>query len=539
MLLRTSMRFVILTLAMAAVATAAWAQATRSATMPTSERKEVVQRATNTEKLAPLDGNPTLFAVMAALNAAGYDTEIDSPTNNPLRKALREHLGKQSLPSLSALRRYVRDHRLPDAGADLGQYISFALLSKGAPDFAPALPNFTLPADVDRLRDFAPLLASFYKEAAVDKLWEAAQPAYDAALAPFTDPISRATQSVNGYFRNPGNQQTRGRFQVFVDLLSAPNQVHTRIYLEEYFVVVTPAPELPIDEIRLHYLRFWGDGLRFKFAPEITKLRPLGDYALASPLLAQSYRDDFLLFTGECLIRAIDARLQKQPSAPGEAMREGWVLTPAFYELLPKYEAQPDTLRNYFGDLLNGIDARKEAVRLDKIDFATERKVRTIRVTVEKPVVLTGVAKQLEGAEDLLRAQKSAEAKAAWTDILATTADRPAQARAYYGLGRVALVEKTPERADQLFRKVLELDADASTLAWTLVYLGKLADSQGEAVEAKAFYTRALAVGGTSEQVQKEAQQGMNGAFFRARPPHDADDEPTPELEEDLADEKL
>ena len=28
-----------------------------------------------------LDANPTLFAVLAAANAAGYDAEIDSPTN--------------------------------------------------------------------------------------------------------------------------------------------------------------------------------------------------------------------------------------------------------------------------------------------------------------------------------------------------------------------------------------------------------------------------------------------------------------------------
>ncbi|MEO5925257.1 MAG: tetratricopeptide repeat protein [Bryobacteraceae bacterium] len=481
-----------------------------------------IQRATNTEKLAPLDGNPTLFAVLAAINAAGYDTEIDSPTNNPLRKSLRDHLATRNIPILPALRRYVRDHHLPNPSDDLGQYISFALLSKGAPDFTPAMPNFPQPADADRLHDFAPFVAAFYQDADVAKLWELSQPAYDAALAEYTDGVSRAVQGVNSYLRNPQNPQTKGRFQVFVDLLGAPNQVHGRVYLEEYFVVITPSAEPRIDEVRHQYLLFWGDGLRFKYAADLTKLKPLGDYALASPILGEAYREDFLSLATECFIRAVDARITKRPAAVTQAMREGFVLTPAFADLLPKYETQADAMRDYFPTLVKGIDAKKEAVRLDKIDFLTERTVRTVRVTVPaKPPVLTGVAKSLEDAEELFRTQKLPAAKEAWLAIMAGTAEKPAQARAYYGLARVALSERDPERADQLFRKVLELEPDASTLSWSLVYLGKLADSQGEGDPAKEFYQQALAVAGLPEQVKREAQQGLTGAFFRPRPPEE------------------
>jgi hypothetical protein len=282
-----------------------------------------IQRATNTEKLASLDGNPTLFAVLAAINAAGYDTEIDSPTNNPLRKALRDHLATRNIPSLSTLRRFVRDHHLPNASDDLGQYISFALLSKGAPDFGPAMPNFPPPADADRLHDFAPLVAAFYQEADVAQLWELAQPAYDAALAEYTDPVSRALQGVNIYLRNSLNPQTKGRFQVFLDLLGAPNQVHARVYLEEYFVVITPSAEPRIDEVRHHYLRFWADGLGFKYAENLSKLKPLGDYALASPILGPQYREDFVLLSTECFIRAVETRLTREPGRahPGHARR--------------------------------------------------------------------------------------------------------------------------------------------------------------------------------------------------------------------------
>lgn len=487
-----------------------------------AQAQAAIQRATNTEKLGPLDGNPTLFAVMAAINAAGYDTDIDSPTNNPLRKALREHLATRNIPSLPALQRYVRDHRLPNVSDDLSQYVSFALLSRGAPDFTPAMPNFPRPADADRLYDFAPLLAKFYEEAEVAKLWELSQPSYETALAEYTAPVSVAIQGVNAYLRNPLNPQTKGRFQVFIDLLGAPNQVHARIYLEEYFVVITPSAELRIDEVRRQYLRFWGDGLRFKYAENLTKLKPLGDYALASPLLGEAYRQDFLQLATECFVRAVESRITRQPASVTQSMREGFVLTPAFAEQLPKYEAQPDSMRNYFPDLVKGVDPKKEAVRLDKIDFATERAVRTVRVTVQaKPPVLTGVAKALDDAEELFRAQKLPAAKEAWSAILGGTAEKPAQARAYYGLARVALSERDPERADQLFRKVLELEPDASTHSWSLVYLGKLADSQGEAEPAKEFYGQALAIAGLPDQVKREAQQGLSGAFFRPRPPEE------------------
>jgi tetratricopeptide (TPR) repeat protein len=488
--------------------------------------------ATNTQKLAPLDGNPALFAVLAAINAAGYDTEIDSPSNNSLRRQVRDYLSKQNIPSLPELRRFVRDHHLQDPTADLSQYISFALLSSGAPDFRPVLAEFQ-PPDVKGLQDLAPLLAAFYREADIPRLWQAAQPFYDAALEQYGVAAAEALQSVNVYLRNPINQQTKGRFQVFVDLLGAPNQAHARTYLDEYFVVVTPSAEPFIDEIRHHYLRFWADSLAFKYPAEIDRLRTLGDYALASPLLGEAYRQDFRLLATESFIRAVEADLDKNPAAVDLAKREGFVLAPAFADLLPAYEKQTDKLRDYFGDMLKQINIRKESVRLDHIDFATQRTVKTIQVMVPvKPPELTGMAKVLEDAETAFRNKKYDAARDAWTGVLAADPDGTARARAFYGLGRIALTERAPERADQLFRQVLDFNPDASTRAWTLVYLGKLADSQGEQEPARGFYRKALAVEGLPEQVKREAEQGLAGAFYRPPAPGSEADSEEDEDEE-------
>ena len=56
---------------------------------------------------------------------------------------------------------------------------------------------------------------------------------------------------------------------------------------------------------------------------------------------------------------------------------------------------------------------------------------------------------------------------------------KSAHAKAYYGLARISLLEKDPEKADELFRVVLDQDPDAATKSWSLLYLGRLADSQG------------------------------------------------------------
>ena len=83
-----------------------------------------------------LDSNETLFTVLAAIHAGGYNAEIDSASSHPLRKTVRDHFAKLDLESVAALKRYVRDHKPRDPNAELSQYISWALLSTGPPSFA-------------------------------------------------------------------------------------------------------------------------------------------------------------------------------------------------------------------------------------------------------------------------------------------------------------------------------------------------------------------------------------------------------------------
>src|SRR5882724_9836661 len=82
-----------------------------------------------------LDGSPTLFTVLAAINAAGYDADLDSTANFPIRKQVRDILAQKHLDSVDALKKFYEAHRQASPEAELSQYISFALTLEGPPDF--------------------------------------------------------------------------------------------------------------------------------------------------------------------------------------------------------------------------------------------------------------------------------------------------------------------------------------------------------------------------------------------------------------------
>ena len=82
-----------------------------------------------------LDGSKSLFAVLAAINVAGYDAELNSPSTHPLREQLRKSIEARDLKSVRYLKQFFAEHRKPDPKDELGEYICFALRVDGQPSF--------------------------------------------------------------------------------------------------------------------------------------------------------------------------------------------------------------------------------------------------------------------------------------------------------------------------------------------------------------------------------------------------------------------
>jgi tetratricopeptide (TPR) repeat protein len=95
---------------------------------------------------------------------------------------------------------------------------------------------------------------------------------------------------------------------------------------------------------------------------------------------------------------------------------------------------------------------------------------------------------------------------------LELTSNSTLHAKAYYGLARIAALQKNPESAERMFEKVLELTPDPETRCWTNVYLGLLAENKadpGERRDGMKRYQAALAVEGAPESARKAANDGL------------------------------
>src|ERR1700730_15343593 len=150
-----------------------------------------------------LDGSQTLFTVLAAINAAGYDANLDSNANSPVRKQVREAIAQKHLGSVEALRKFFIDHHQEDQEAELSQYISFALSLQGPPDFQFWMPTQEVPPDVHKLDGLNELIANFYQEAGIQDLWKQSQPALDRVIEAYHLGVVQALLEANAYLRNP------------------------------------------------------------------------------------------------------------------------------------------------------------------------------------------------------------------------------------------------------------------------------------------------------------------------------------------------
>lgn len=454
-----------------------------------------------------LEASPTLFSVMSAVIAAQPDA---AGSGGPLRDAVRQQVAAKKPAVLPELRTFFYQHRKADPAADLAQYISFALVHDEPPRFQQLLIGSETPPDVQDLGAFDHLLTRFYEEADIDGLWRKARPLYEQEITRYHEPVSRAVLEANAYLRNPTSGYMGRRFQIFVDLLAPPNQVHTRSYKDEYFIVVTPSAEPRIDDIRHAYLHFVLDPLATKYASRVMRVRGLGDFAEAAPALDEIYKSDFLLLATESLIKAVEARLNKRPPDAQQAFAEGFVLTPYFYEALPAYEKQQAAMRLHLPEMLDAIDVRKEDKRIQQVKWAESRALRSVahaKAPAVPPASASGMA--LEAAEKLYASRDLDRAREQYLKLVQQTDDRTIHARAYYGLARVAALKNQPELAEELFRKTLELSPDPHTRSWSEIYLARLAEGYGERAQAAQHYQAALAVEGAPPGARQAAEQGL------------------------------
>ena len=474
-----------------------------------------------------LDADETLFTVMAAINAAGYDAGANSPSAHPLRAFIRQQLADKDLPSIRALKSFYADHKHGDPAEDLAQYISFALSVGGPPDFQFLAGTSQLPPDVRQLSELPTILSLFYDEAGIADLWKQSQPAIDEAIGLYHGPMAQEILEANAYLRSETSGVLGHRFQVFVDLLAAPGEIQARNYRTDTFVVMTPSvastgertEELAaeqIDDARHAYLHSLLDPLSVRYYQELETKQDLQDIAKTAPALDPMYKDDFLMLATECLIKAIEARLSHGPAEKRNAMvtgalHEGFILTPAFYDGLSAYEKQDVGMRLYYPDLVKAISVKAEKQRLAGIQFATARAKRSLDAARSSAANRSNAEKLLAVGEELSDERQLDLARAAFQKSLEEPPQPKLRARAYFGLARIAVLQKDPETAEKMFLKAIDSGADGEVGSWAYYYLGRLEEAADERDAAVKYYRLAVDTPGAAPKAKDAAQKALDG----------------------------
>jgi tetratricopeptide (TPR) repeat protein len=239
--------------------------------------------------------------------------------------------------------------------------------------------------------------------------------------------------------------------------------------------------------------------------------RSLLDIAVSAPALPDTYKNDFVLLATESLIKAVEARLDRTPQTVTAALEQGFVLTPFFFEQLHTYENQPQAMRLYFPDMIAAINLQKETQRLQNVGFAaaSSGKIAKAPPRLSSNVPSSPAGKLVSQAEDLYDNKDYDKAKPLFLRSLELDAGGGDHARAYYGLARIAALQKDPELSERLFKKTLESSPDPQVKAWSLVYLGKLSDIAGDRGQARKNFEEALSVPGISRRAREEAEKGL------------------------------
>ena len=476
-----------------------------------------------------VDSRPQLFAVMCALDAAGYESGAGNASDPPGRVQLRKRMLALQGPAVTALRKYYAEHAVGDSGATFSRFVSFALVAGPPPDFQFELRRDDLPPDALSLEGFNAILANFYNEAKLDELCKFYQLDYGRGVESLRAPVSNLIFTVSNYLREIVRSNSPRSFSVYVEPL-AGGQTIFKTFGDQYAMVVRPSSDPPMDDIRHAFLHFILDPIAIRYRVQASRASPLLEYAARAPLLPVDLRDDFPGFFDECLVRAVELRLRRLSpvelaSAIDQAEGSGFVLVRPIYAGLSGFEKSEPAMGYYLPDLIKGIDVAAEQRRLSAVKFADAAPAgaappENIRLAAKPAASSNPLDDDLAEGQRQISARNGAAAAASFERVLAS---HPEDERATYGLAVASALQGKPDRARELFTKVIAAaqnplagpgaQPDPSNLSWSHIYLGRMYDVEGKRDLAVLEYRAALAVPGAPDTARTAAQRGIETGY--------------------------
>ncbi len=276
--------------------------------------------------------DPRLIVVMAALDAAGWDSGR-APTT--FQTKLRQDLAKLDPDLRRRLQAFYDRNKLPAPATPADQaarFVSLALALGSAPSFDAPPRSEDMPSGLLEVLDFAPLVQEFYRRSGIDEQMvnyvRAYQAEGDRLRAPTTEmvkglltylhtrPITASSERVE--VKNPNKKskektytfrQKERRFFVLPDLLGPRGAINFRIIGDDYYAIVPEGTDPTSSELRRAYLQYVIDALVLRFNKDIAQRREQIKLLLTERQKAGGQASpDVFLSVSRSLVAAADAR---------------------------------------------------------------------------------------------------------------------------------------------------------------------------------------------------------------------------------------
>ena len=506
-----------------------------------------------------LEISEPLFQMATALNACGYDADLEESA--PVRKEVRADVtaalqgSEQARDARDKLCGYITLHHLADRGLDTGQYVSLSLYLTPAPDLTPNVDETDLPPQALQVVNVLPLLRTFAQATELHLIWLRHRAEYEALTARVHDPMVQTILGTNIYLHQPVSSYDGRRFLVLLEPMLSPALVNARIYGSDYIIVTSPdnsaGDPVRMDEIRHIYLHYVIEPMVYSRGSAIERLQPLLRGVADAPM-EFNYKSDVAALVTECLIKAVEARQYRiarpEPPKPKSKERteqdayaaakdvydrqtsvdrlklvdrdesEGWVLTGYFYGALQGMEHAGDGLRDEIGPMIYGMDITHEEQHARDIVWA-----KTIAPDPLSARVRPRQVTAMDRAEmALLKGDGASASDIAGQTLNDAKASPDEHARAKYILGRVALTQNDGDGAVTDFEQAIQMSHDPRTVAWSLIYLGRLYDlkqadpdhpQEANRAQAMAEYEAALATRDARPDTRQAAEAGLKKPY--------------------------
>jgi hypothetical protein len=305
-----------------------------------------------------------LFAVMAFINAVGYDSEWEGTQMHPVRLRVREEIQSCLAKEPRKKRKWKKYYK--EKGLDIYHYVDFALSLSSDYPFRRIRPDSELgyPDAQRKLEHFSDVLNDFWSIVRLEEIWMMVKPDYIAEINKYDfQEIGRQLSFLWNYLRmepdksyvtvnvpNLMGQHFQGfavRYEKYIYTVENPGSHSYGLNIHEYLHgVVGPL-------VDVHYSR------------QDTKLRKYYE-AGKDGLWLKGYEHP-RIFTEECLVRALDQRirLKMKNGVSGEEVEEpemvaietnkGLNLVRPFYLLLSKFEQSGESFENFLPVMLETL----------------------------------------------------------------------------------------------------------------------------------------------------------------------------------------